>query len=194
MSNYKSIDLFSGAGGLTVGLKNAGFDTVFAVEYNQDFAETFKYNFPKINLLVEDISKITKKQIKELVNDQPIDLIVGGPPCQGFSIAGNIGRMFLEDERNRLFKEFVRVVDIVKPKVFLMENVAGLARHNRGKSLKEIIKAFEDINYKVVHKVVNSVDYGVPQERRRVILIGTYKKENTFKFKKLDGKIKTVFH
>ena len=184
MKQLTAIDLFCGAGGLTLGLKETGFKTLFAIDFDPQFSETFTYNFPKIKLFVEDITNFTDEKIIESVGDNTIDIIVGGPPCQGFSIAGNIGRQFLDDDRNHLFKEFVRFVDVIKPKVFLMENVASLATHNRGKSLKEIIKAFENINYDVVYKVLNAADYGVPQERRRIFIIGTYNQKNTFIFPK----------
>lgn len=100
-------------------------------------------------------------------------MIIGGPPCQGFSIAGNIGRKFVDDPRNRLFKEFVRFVKVIKPKFFVMENVARLYNHNKGKTRQEIITDFENLGYKVACKILNSADYGVPQVRKRVIFIGT---------------------
>ena len=96
-----------------------------------------------------------------------------GPPCQGFSIAGNIGRKFIDDPRNRLFKEFVRVVKVIKPKFFVMENVARLYNHKKGETRNEIIKDFEKLGYKIECKILNSADFGVPQVRRRVIFIGT---------------------
>ena len=99
--------------------------------------------------------------------------MIGGPPCQGFSIAGNIGRKFIDDPRNRLFQEFVRVVKVTKPMYFVMENVARLYNHNKNETRQEIIEAFEKLGYKVACQILNSADYGVPQVRKRVIFIGS---------------------
>lgn len=168
--NY--IDLFSGAGGFSLGFKDAGFKNVFSLDSNKEFNKTYSFNFPKDILIEKDITKISIKEIKRLVNNKKIDVIIGGPPCQGFSIAGKIGRKFIDDSRNQLFKEFVRIVDVLKPKVFVMENVARLYTHNKGLTKKEIISAFNEIGYDVDCKILCSADYGVPQIRNRVIFIG----------------------
>ena len=127
-----------------------------------------------------------------LVENKKVDVIIGGPPCQGFSIAGNIGRKFIDDPRNRLFKEFVRVVEIIKPKYFVMENVARLYTHNKNKTRQEIIEDFERLGYKVECQILNSADYGVPQIRKRVIFIGSIVRNN-IKFPKKNVKTyKTV--
>ncbi|MFV0504424.1 MAG: DNA cytosine methyltransferase [Lachnospirales bacterium] len=126
---YSYIDLFCGAGGLSNGFDMAGFENVFSVEVNPSFARTYERNFPTHNLIVDDIKNINEEKIEELIGNKNIDVIVGGPPCQGFSKAGNIVRSFIDDDRNRLFKEFVRFINIVRPKVFLMENVASMATH-----------------------------------------------------------------
>lgn len=169
---YKMIDLFCGAGGLTQGFHKAGFETIYAVEYSDIYAKTYALNFPEVNLHVGDIKDISNEKIKEIADKYDVDIIVGGPPCQGFSIAGNIGRRFLEDPRNRLFMEYYRFVEIIKPKMFVIENVAAMVTHNKGKTIKEIIEVFSNIGYKVKYKVLNSVNYGVPQERRRVFIVG----------------------
>lgn len=171
---YKYIDLFCGAGGLSLGFDKAGFENVFAVEFNPDFAKTYSRNFPKHNLLIDDIRNIDDKQVKVLIGNKEVDVIIGGPPCQGFSIAGNIGRSFIDDERNRLFKEFVRFVKCVQPKMFVMENVAAMATHLKGKTIKTIVEAFENAGcgYKVKYEVLNSVNYGIAQERRRIVVVG----------------------
>ena len=109
-----------------------------------------------------------------MVKDKTIDVVIGGPPCQGFSMAGNIGRQFIDDPRNHLFKEFVRVVKLVKPKCFVMENVARLYTRLKGKTRKEIIKNFEDLGYVVEARIVCAADYGVPQIRNRVLFIGKH--------------------
>ena len=169
----KYIDLFSGAGGFSLGFDNKGFKNVFSVDIESSFCETYNHNFPSHNLFQKDICSVTDAELKYLKEYDEIDVVIGGPPCQGFSIAGNIGRKFIEDPRNRLFKEFVRVVKVVEPTYFVMENVARLYNHNKGNTRKEIINDFENLGYKVECKILNSADYGVPQVRKRVIFIGT---------------------
>ena len=184
MNKYKYIDLFAGAGGMSLGFDEAKFENVLAVEYDECFAETYRFNFPKHNLKIADIKSISNEEIKKIVGNKKIDVIIGGPPCQGFSIAGKIGRNFIDDERNRLFKEFVRFVEVIKPRIFVMENVAALKTHNKGKTIEEIVKEFERVGYTVKYDVLNAVNYGVPQQRRRIFIIGTLNKENKFNFPK----------
>lgn len=182
MNKYKYIDLFAGAGGMSLGFDKAEFENILAVEYDKCFSETYSFNFPKHNLKVADIKNISNEEIKKLIGNNKIDVIIGGPPCQGFSIAGKIGRNFIEDERNQLFKEFVRFVEVIKPRIFVMENVAALKTHNKGKTIEEIVKEFERVGYTVKYDVLNAVNYGVPQQRRRIFVIGTLDKENKFNF------------
>lgn len=172
-NKLKYIDLFSGSGGFSLGFDNKGFQNVFSIDIEPSFCETYKYNFPKHKLIEKDICNLSDAEISYLKEFEEIDVVIGGPPCQGFSMAGNIGRKFIEDPRNKLFKEFVRVVKVIKPKFFVMENVARLYNHNKGETRKEIIKDFHDVGYKVECKILNSADYGVPQVRKRVIFIGT---------------------
>ncbi|MFQ3800892.1 DNA (cytosine-5-)-methyltransferase [Staphylococcus equorum] len=169
--NY--IELFAGAGGLGLGFEEAGFENVFSVEYDEKIAETYKYNFPKNNLLVDDIKNISNENIKSLIRGKEIDVVIGGPPCQGFSMAGRSGRTFVEDERNTLFKEFVRFVSIIKPRVFVMENVARMVSHNKGKTVEEIAAAFEELGYDVQYKVLQAENYEIPQKRQRIFFVGT---------------------
>ncbi len=191
MKKYTYMDLFSGAGGMSLGFDNAGFKNLLAVEFNKDFAETYKKNFPRHNLIVDDIKNVTEKQIYDIIKNEKVDVIIGGPPCQGFSIAGNIGRNFIDDDRNRLFKEFVRFVKIIKPRVFVLENVAAMERHNKGKTIKEIVSSFKEIGYDIKYKVLNAVNYGVPQERRRIFIVGTLG-ENNFEYPHEINKIVTI--
>ena len=156
-----------------MGFNSAGFENIFAIDIEDEFLETYRENFKRHHVLREDITKVSNGTIKKLTNNHNIDVIIGGPPCQGFSIAGNIGRKFIDDPRNRLFKEFVRVVSVVKPKYFVMENVARLFTHNKTKTRQEIIDDFNKIGYYVECKVLNSADYGVAQVRKRVIFIGS---------------------
>lgn len=172
-TTLKYIDLFSGAGGFSLGFDNKGFQNVFSIDIEPSFCKTYKHNFSNHQLIEKDICDLSDSEIKYLKEFDEIDVVIGGPPCQGFSIAGNIGRKFVDDPRNRLFKEFVRVVKVVKPKFFVMENVARLYTHNKGATRNEIIKDFEKLGYKVDCKILNSADYGVPQVRKRVIFIGT---------------------
>jgi len=175
-SKLRYIDLFSGAGGFSLGFDNQGFQNVFSIDIEPNFCKTYKYNFSNHQLIVKDICELSDAEIEYLKDVEKVDVVIGGPPCQGFSIAGNIGRKFVDDPRNRLFKEFVRVVKVIKPKFFVMENVARLYSHNKGETRKEIINDFEKLGYKVDCKILNSADYGVPQVRKRVIFIGS--KEN----------------
>lgn len=191
MKKYTYIDLFSGAGGMSLGFNKVGFKNLLAIELNKDFAETYRKNFPKHNLIVDDIKNVTEKQIYDIIKNEKVDAIIGGPPCQGFSIAGNIGRNFIDDDRNRLFKEFVRFVKIIKPKIFVLENVAAMERHNKGKTIKEIIYSFREIGYDIKYKVLNAVNYEVPQERRRIFIIGTLG-NNNFEYPKKSKEIITV--
>lgn len=191
MKKYTYMDLFAGAGGMSLGFDNAGFKNLLAVEFNKDFAETYKKNFPRHNLIVDDIKNVTEQQIYDIIKNEKVDVIIGGPPCQGFSIAGNIGRNFIDDDRNRLFKEFVRFVKIIKPRVFVLENVAAMERHNKGKTIKEIVSSFKEIGYDIKYKVLNAVNYGVPQERRRIFIVGTLG-ENNFEYPQEINKTVTV--
>lgn len=168
------IDLFSGAGGMSLGFTNAGFTNVFSVEFDEQAANTYIKNFSNHNLHVGDIKELDSSKISSLLSkNKKIDVVIGGPPCQGFSMAGNIGRSFIDDERNQLFKEFVRIVNLVNPKVFVMENVSRMATHNNGKTIKEIINEFEKLDYEVNYKILQTADYSIPQKRQRIFIIGT---------------------
>ncbi len=167
------IDLFSGAGGMSLGFEMAGFRNIFSLDINPDFCKTYKRNFPNHRLIQSDISTILKEEILKIIGNNKVDVIIGGPPCQGFSIAGNIGRKFVDDPRNHLFKEFARTVEIVKPHYFVMENVARLFIHNNGNTKKEILSIFRSLGYAVDCKVLNTLDFDVPQNRSRVLFIGS---------------------
>lgn len=190
MKKINVIDLFCGAGGLSLGFEKAGFNTVFAVENNPIYAKTFMSNFTKTEVFVGNIQSIDESEIRKLI-DKHVDVIIGGPPCQGFSKAGNIGRMFLDDPRNKLFNEYLRFVDIVNPKMFLIENVAALLNHNKGKTLEEIISKIASLGYNVKFKVLNAVNYDVPQERRRIFIVG-FKDNINFEFPKEHKRIISI--
>ena len=169
---YTYVDLFSGAGGFSLGFEWAGFKNIFSVEYDHEICKTYRHNFPDHQLIECDITQLNDETILNLVKNKPVDVVIGGPPCQGFSMAGNIGRTFTDDPRNHLFKEFVRVVSLVRPKCFVMENVARLYTRLKGETREEIIRNFEALGYVVKAGIVCAADYGVPQYRNRVLFIG----------------------
>ena len=175
------IDLFAGCGGLSTGFIQAGFNVVKAVEFDPVIANTYKKNHPEVDVIVDDIRDIDTSNI---FKDIKTDIIIGGPPCQGFSMAGaRIRDGFIDDPRNYLFKHYFNVVKMVKPKVFIMENVKGLATMQGGAIFKEIKSIFQDPKllegkpYSLYHKVINAADFGVPQRRERMIIIGTLNSE-----------------
>ena len=175
----KVIDLFSGCGGLALGFKWAEFNTAFASDIDENCEKTYSYNFPGVPFIQKDLRDITTKQIKELVNDD-VDVVVGGPPCQGFSLANKNRNKVKDDPRNELFYEFVRVVKDFQPKTFVMENVRGLLSMKNGEVIKLMKEEFKNsgLGYHVDFKILLASDYGVPQNRKRVIMIGFRKDLN----------------
>ena len=167
--SYTMIDLFSGVGGLSLGFEMAGFKAVIANEYDASIAESYVKNRPHVKMIVNDITQLP---IQETFSEYrgKIDLIVGGPPCQGFSQKGQ--RKSINDERNFLFRYYYEVVALVKPKYFVMENVPNLLTTEDGYFKKEIESLFESIGYKIVADVLNASDFGVPQNRKRAVIIG----------------------
>ena len=173
MDSLKVIDLFSGAGGLSQGFRDAGFELISAVEIDKNLSQTYRENFKKTKIFEEDITKVNSNDL--LVNKSNVDVVVGGPPCQGFSMSGKRIRgngIFLNDKRNKLFKEFVRVIKDLKPKIFLMENVPGILNIYQGKTKNQILSIFKSIGYDTKVKVLLAADYGVPQLRKRAFFIG----------------------
>ena len=160
------IDLFCGCGGLSYGFMKAGYDIVVGIDNWKDAIETFNYNHAKNVGKVLDLSNAKPDEL-EIKNN--IDVIIGGPPCQGYSIAG---KRIIEDERNELYKSFVKFVDHYKPKAFLMENVPNIISMGKGAVKEQIIKDFEKLGYKVVYKILMASDFGVPQNRRRAFFVG----------------------
>ena len=165
------IDLFAGAGGMTEGLRKAGFRSVLANEYDEMAGFTFRTNHPEVPLLIKDIKDLSIEEILEITNLEvgELSMISGGPPCQGFSLAGP---RLDGDPRNQMFKEFVRLVNGLKPEAFLFENVSGIMSMSGGTVLKAIVAEFISIGYQCEYKLLNAADYGVPQARPRFILIG----------------------
>lgn len=157
------VSLFSGAGGLDLGLMQAGLDIVWANDIFEDAAATYRQNIGR-HIDTRDICEIDSKEIPDC------DVVVGGFPCQGFSVA-NWARS-LEDPRNQMYKQLVRIVRDKRPRYFVGENVKGLASFAKGAMLKQIVSEFEALGYRVQHQVVNAADYGVPQSRMRLLIVG----------------------
>lgn len=166
------IDLFAGAGGMTEGLRKAGFKSLLANEYDLMAAQTFAFNHPEVPVVVKDVRDLTVDEVLGSIGLKvgELSMIAGGPPCQGFSLAGP---RLSSDPRNQMFKEFVRLVNGIKPQVFLFENVSGIMSMSKGEALAAIVAEFEKIGYRCDFKIVNAADYGVPQARPRFIMFGT---------------------
>lgn len=163
--NYKSIELFAGAGGLALGLEKSGFNTLALNEIDQDACKTLRHNRPTWNVIEGDISNV------DFSNYQDIDFLSGGFPCQAFSYAGN--KLGFEDTRGTLFFEFARAIKEIKPQVFLGENVRGLLTHDQGKTLQVIKFVAQELGYTLIEpKVLKAIFYRVPQKRERLFLIG----------------------
>ena len=163
------IDLFAGVGGLSLGFELSGFEVVLANEYDPSIANAYVLNRQNANMIVADITKLSIEETFSRFAGK-VDVIVGGPPCQGFSQKGS--RKTIHDPRNFLFKYFFDVVSLVKPKYFVMENVPNLLTAENGFFRKEIEELFEGIGYTLNADVLNAVDFGVPQSRRRTCIIG----------------------
>jgi len=167
------IDLFAGAGGMSLGFEQAGFDVRAAVEIDPIHCAVHKFNFPECAILPKSIQDITGADIRKAagIGNAKVDVVFGGPPCQGFSL---IGKRSLDDPRNRLVLDFVRIVAELDARAFVFENVKGLTVGKHLSFLTELIKAFEDAEYDVrtSWKVLDAADYGVPQHRERLILFG----------------------
>lgn len=180
------LDLFCGAGGLSLGFGWAGYNIVVANDNFKQACETYRVNH-KDTLLIE--GDITDKKIQDEVlkhaKKGKVDIVVGGPPCQGFS---NAGKRMIDDPRNFLYKEFVTIVKKLKPKVFVLENVEGIMTSNDGKTYEEIKSNFKELGYNVAGHKLHAVKFGVPQKRKRVVIIGTLKGDpETFFPKELIG-------
>ena len=162
-------DLFAGVGGMSQGFKMAGdFEIAFAVEFDKEIASAYKKNHSETDVFAEDICNIN---VKELHKSYPkIDVIIGGPPCQGFSQKGK--RLSINDPRNFLFQQYVRFVDEFRPKYFVLENVPNIISTSNGYFKDEIVRAFNLLGYGVTYGILNASDFGVPQDRHRAIFLG----------------------
>ncbi len=173
------VDLFAGVGGLSYGFAhNKNFQVLLANEYDKDIAKAYSLNHPNVKMLDCDIKDLTEEILSKEIPSK-VDIVVGGPPCQSYSTLGKRQN----DDRAHLFEEYCRVLTILKPKMFLFENVTGILSMNSGKLFRDVQKCFEDIGYELKYKVLNAADYGVPEIRERVILVGTRGK-NSFQYPK----------
>lgn len=182
VDNFKMVDLFCGAGGLSLGFTQEGFTSVLANDIQECCVDTYSHNHPETpmrNIILGDINEAIPK-IEEISNSQKLDIVVGGPPCQGFSMANR--QRLINDPRNKLYKKYVEIVNIIQPQFFVMENVKGMLS-----VANQVVEDFEKIGYEVSYKVLNAKDYGVPQNRERLIYIGNrIKVDNTLIFKEIE--------
>ncbi|MRN55249.1 DNA cytosine methyltransferase [Paenibacillus monticola] len=166
-----AIDLFSGCGGLTQGLKQAGVNVVAAIENNENAAKTYKMNHPEINLIQDDIRNVEINDILSKYSNKKINLVAGCPPCQGFSNIRTRNRgNIIEDERNTLILEYLRMIEGLKPIFIIMENVPGIIHYHY---FKVTVNRLIELGYRLDYQVINVEDYGVPQRRKRLVLLGS---------------------
>ena len=166
------IELFAGAGGLTLGLEKAGFETLLVSDNDKWCIKTLKQNKPNWFVLEIDVQELSKNKVSTYLKytKYEVDLLSGGYPCQAFSYAGK--KMGFDDIRGTLFHDYAKILSEIKPKMFLAENVKGLLTHDQGRTLKVMINIFENENYRVIFKVLNAWDYGVAQKRERIVIVG----------------------
>lgn len=180
MNNMKILSLFSGCGGLDLGFKKANFDIVAANEFDKTIWKTFELNYPETSLIKKDIRKIDA----DIDFPKNIDGIIGGPPCQSWSEAGSLKG--INDERGKLFFDYIRILKNKKPKFFLAENVSGMLANRHIDAVNNIMQLFSSCGYDVSLNLVNAKDYAVPQERKRIFYIG-FRKDLNVNFQFPDG-------
>lgn len=186
--NNEIIDLFCGCGGLSRGFELAGFNVSLAIDMWEDAIKTYNYNHKKPIGLCKDIRMLDNNFLDKYKQKHHIVGIIGGPPCQGYS---TVGKRDINDDRNYLYLEYCRVVENIQPEFFILENVKGLLTLNEGVFRNDIINRFRKIGYKVVYKVLNAADFGVPQNRQRVFFVGIKNKEFQFP-KEKKNKVSTI--
>jgi DNA (cytosine-5)-methyltransferase 1 len=164
------LDLFCGSGGISKGFQSAGFEIAGGIDFDNDSIETFSHNFPKAKSLCANLLEFSDLDIKKEFGKLKIDVVVGGPPCQGFSNA-NRWQSEKNDPRNKLFFEYLRFVRVLKPKVVVIENVRGMLSKNNGYAQRRIIELITDLGYVVSSSVLNASDFGVPQNRFRAFFV-----------------------
>ena len=178
MAKYNIMDLFAGVGGLSYGFsKLPDFEIIAANEIEKDIAAAYALNHPGVTMMNCDINDLTEAAIADALQGKQIDIIVGGPPCQSYS---TLGKRQMDDRAN-LFMQYKRILNIIKPKAFVFENVVGILSMDKGRLFQHIQDEFEELGYVLKYKVLNAVDFGVPQQRERVILVGCFG-TNPFEF------------
>ena len=187
MSTLNVLDLFCGAGGLSYGFECAGFDILLGIDNDAKALETFELNHKGSKSICGDITQITyEDHIKPLLDGKQIDVIIGGPPCQGMSLSGP--RKF-DDPRNKLYLSYIRLVKEIQPKAFVIENVPGLVGLFGGQIKDSIIEKLTEMGYRIEYKILCSADYGVPQSRKRVVFVGT--KVGSFEYPAINPNVVT---
>lgn len=174
---YTTIDLFAGAGGLHIGFERGGFDIRLCIDNNNLVEKTHKRNFPNIPIINRDIRDVSIDEISKYLPDGTLDVIIGGPPCQGFSTIGrrassNPDKRGQKDPRNELVLTYVKIIKELRPKFIVMENVKGILTLEQGAYLRNVLSALDDAGYNAGYKLINMADFGVPEIRERVIIIG----------------------
>lgn len=175
--SYKAIDLFSGAGGLHIGFENVGFDIRLCIDNDNLVERTHRRNFPNIPIINKDIRQVSVEEIKSYLKGRELDVVIGGPPCQGFSTIGkrvssNPQKRVKYDPRNELVLVYANLIKELRPKFIVMENVKGILTLKKGKYLNNVMKQLKNAGYNAQFKLINMADYGVPEIRERVIIIG----------------------
>lgn len=174
MKNSRLLDLFCGAGGLSLGFEKEGYEIVKAIDIDKYAIDTYNYNRKEKVAEVKDITTVDDQFIKDLGH---IDGIIGGPPCQGFSTAG---QRIIDDDRNKLYREYFKILEQIRPQFFVIENVTGILNFAKGLVKDDILKRAKKLGYTVSYKVIDTSEYGIPQVRKRVIFVGIQNKEFEF--------------
>jgi len=177
-NNYNVIDLFCGCGGFSLGFERAGFNILLGIDIWKDAIQTFRHNHKESQAILADLSVLSPEETLPYLNGKKIDVIIGGPPCQGFSVAG---KRIVDDIRNLLYTNFVHFVSFFKPMAFVMENVPNILSIGGGVVRESIIKDFSELGYTVEYRVLTASDYGVPQNRRRAFFVG-FRNGHHFRF------------
>ncbi|CAC9960838.1 DNA-cytosine methyltransferase (EC 2.1.1.37) [uncultured Gammaproteobacteria bacterium] len=178
LQKLTAVELFSGAGGLSIGLERAGFQVVLANEIEPDFAKSFALNHPHSKVICNDIHAIDFQQELQNLSISHIDLVSGGPPCQGFSTVGSKNE---KDPRNSLFYEYLRAVNEIKPNYIIFENVAGFSTMYNGSAYQALIQELDAMGYCTISSILEASDFGLPQMRKRTIVVGWKKTLNSVK-------------
>jgi DNA (cytosine-5)-methyltransferase 1 len=169
--NLNVVELFCGCGGTSCGFEMAGYDILLGVDIHAPSIETFQANHPSASTILGDIRKVSPDDVKNLISNKKIDVLIGGIPCQGFSL--NNKKRNYDDERNFLYIEFLRFVKALQPKVVVIENVSGMKSTKNGEFVETIKKEISEVgNYSVTSAMLNAADYGVPQKRQRLVFVG----------------------